>query len=271
MTILIGWIGVDNRCSSSAYLMSDSRISWSPEPEAYDCGRKLFALRNHPDIFGYCGDVMFPSQFLSQICEKDINNILFTEQATSADRAVVILNQLNKQYSALPKAHRGNCSIYHISRDIDSAFYAYEYSYNSSIHTWYITNLNTSGFDKSTLIIQAGSGRPAFKQLYERKYENGDLSGTSRNFYQCLCHFLFNQSEITCGGPPQLVGLFNGKRFNGMTYGIINEGQRYFCGAPCEYTQELESVRWYNEEFEICDGLTMKRMHNAMRQPNPNR
>ena len=270
MTILIGWIGVDSRRPSSAYLMSDSRISWATNPNAYDCGRKLFALRNHPDILGYCGDVLFPCQFLSQIYEMDSNDILFSNSMTSADRAYTILNQLNKQYFALPEHARGDFTIYHISRDLDLSFCAYKYFYDLSTRAWQIENINTD-IKESTIIIQAGSGQHAFNELYVNRYKTGDLSGTSRNIHQCLCHMLFQNNEITCGGPPQLVGLYVGKKFNGISFGIINDGQRYFCGSPCEYRPELSSICWYNEEFEICDGLTMQKRPTAARQPNPNR
>ena len=67
MTVLIGWIGVDSRVPCSAYLMSDSRISWNDQLGAYDYGRKLFAFKNSPDILGYCGDVTFPSMVLSRL------------------------------------------------------------------------------------------------------------------------------------------------------------------------------------------------------------
>lgn len=270
MTILIGWIGVDSRRASSAYLMSDSRISWGNNPNAYDRGRKLFALRNHPDILGYCGDISFPLQFLSQIYELDSNGLLFTNCMSSAERAHIILNQLNKQYSAVPIHAKGSFSIYHISRDLDLSFSAYKYFLDSSSDHWNIESINTK-LDESAIIIQAGSGHHAFNELYVNRYKDGALSGTSRNIYQCLCHMLFQQTEPTCGGPPQLIGLYVSKNYNGMSYGIIHENQRYFCGAPCEFEQGLDFVRWYNDEFEICDGLTMKRLPNAMRQPNPNR
>lgn len=41
MTILIGWLGVDERSPCSAYLMSDSRFTWGTNPESYNYGQKL--------------------------------------------------------------------------------------------------------------------------------------------------------------------------------------------------------------------------------------
>ena len=67
MTTLIGWVGVDQRGLSSAYLASDSRLS--SNGAKWDCGRKLFACKTTPDVFGYCGAVLFPSLVLGQITE----------------------------------------------------------------------------------------------------------------------------------------------------------------------------------------------------------
>ena len=68
MTSLASWIGIDSRGQSSIYIVSDSRISWS-ENAVWNYGRKVFASRATPEIFGYCGDVLFPSMFLSQVVD----------------------------------------------------------------------------------------------------------------------------------------------------------------------------------------------------------
>jgi hypothetical protein len=68
MTSLASWIGIDSRGQSSIYIVSDSRISWG-ENAVWNYGRKVFASRTTPEIFGYCGDVLFPSMFLSQVVD----------------------------------------------------------------------------------------------------------------------------------------------------------------------------------------------------------
>lgn len=269
MTVLIGWIGVDSRVPCSAYLMSDSRISWNDQLGAYDYGRKLFAFKNSPDILGYCGDVTFPSMILSQICELEGNGLLCTASESSSQRSQCVLSQIAKQYKAYPTHMRRYCSIYHISRDLDSSFCAYKYYYDSAHDKWITEYLSTPN-DRSELIIEDGSGSSEFKRLY-LDYQDGDLANTSRNLFQCFCDSLSNTKIASCGGAPQLVGLYNGKKFNGLSFGIIYQGNRYFYGSPYNDQGDHKSVRWYNENFEICDGGTMKILPNAMRQPNPNR
>ena len=269
MTALIGWIGVDERRPCSAYLMSDSRISWKGSTSRYDYGRKLFALRNNPDVLGYCGDVLFPSHVLSQIYELDCNGLLFPAAASSNEKSNIVFNQLQKQFLGYPTNLRNQVSIYHFSRDTDLSFQAFCYWYSPLSGLWERKVLEIEG-SKSSLVICDGSGILEFKALYA-KYQNGDIAGTSRNLFQCFCDYLHQTKDITCGGPPQLVGLYNGKKFNGMSFGIIYGGATYFCGSPCSSEQSNGAVRWYNENFEICDGTSLKRETGAMRQPNPNR
>ena len=268
MTVLIGWIGVDSRSPCSAYIMSDSRLSWGTHPSAYNFGRKLFALKNSPDILGYCGDVVFSSQVLSQIVELDEYGLLFQAGMNSAERSESILKQINTQFAGYPPYARNISSIYHISRDIGQSFCAYKYSYDPKHNNWIVSCLPIET-SQSSLVFCDGSGSSEFSELY-RKYNAGDIAGTSRNIYQCFCDALTHTKILSCGGAPQLVGLYRGEKFNGISFGIIHDDKCYFLGSPISERCFPDSVRWYNDNFEICDGITKERLPNAMRQPNPN-
>jgi hypothetical protein len=52
MTLLASWMGIDSRGAVSAYIASDSRITWGGTV-AFDYTRKVFAFRHSPDILGY--------------------------------------------------------------------------------------------------------------------------------------------------------------------------------------------------------------------------
>jgi hypothetical protein len=75
MTTLVAWLGVDSRGPASLYLASDSRITWGGSA-SWDRGRKLFACRQKPYLFGYCGEAFFPSQLLGQVTERIDANLL---------------------------------------------------------------------------------------------------------------------------------------------------------------------------------------------------
>src|SRR2546425_10390322 len=70
MTLIISWIGVDDKkegkSTSSIYIASDSRYSWG-SAGIYDYGIKVFGSTRYPEIFGFCGDVLFPSLVLGQM------------------------------------------------------------------------------------------------------------------------------------------------------------------------------------------------------------
>ena len=76
MTLLASWVGVDTHGPASAYIVCDSRITWN-RTTLFDYGKKVFASKIYPEIFGYAGDVLFPSIVLSQILEMIDSNLLF--------------------------------------------------------------------------------------------------------------------------------------------------------------------------------------------------
>jgi hypothetical protein len=120
MTLLASWIGIDTHGPASIYIASDSRISWGDKC-TYDYGRKVFALRQSPDIFGYCGDVLFPSLVLSQILEMADSSLLFAEGSSSKMRFETIKQKLIYQFSKYPhevESITGEpIEILHASRD----------------------------------------------------------------------------------------------------------------------------------------------------------
>lgn len=263
MTIIVGWLACDQRGPASAYITSDSRFSWG-ESVTYDYGRKVFALKNSPDILGYCGDVVFSMAAISQVVTLADEGLLFQEINGSSERSHIIYRQLQFQFKGYPSQLPIN--IYHISRDFSNDFHCYCYSWNPQNH-WSRQELplNTS---RSSEIFVDGSGKIAFQHTLAI-YSRGDNNGTSRNIFQCFCQTLKSITEPHCGGAPQLVGLYRSK-FNGIDFGVVYSGKRYCHGAPVNDIIAANHMRWYNSNFEICDSNTLTIKDNAMRQPNPN-
>jgi hypothetical protein len=115
MTTLAAWVSVDSEKVSACYLMSDSRINW---PNAHwDAGQKLFVSAKFPDIFGYSGDVQFPTLALRQVLDRMDQGLLFAADADSALRHRSICTELETAYRGYP-AHGPNRSvILHFSRE----------------------------------------------------------------------------------------------------------------------------------------------------------
>jgi len=272
MTVVVGWIACDNHSASaiygSAYIVSDSR--YVINRGTYDNGRKLFALKKSPDIMAYCGDVLFPITTISQINELADSGLLFPSNASSDIRSCKIFEQIKFQFSKYPSHSYLFCdtSIYHIARNEDKMFSVYKYSFKRDVG-WVREILPIKkGF--SHMLFCDGSGKEDIEEKFSAYNSPKALNTrTSRNIYQCFTQLLLDCSNPTFGGAPQLVGLYRGKN-NGMHFGVIHKEQRHYLGSPLQELRDYNFVEWYNDNFERCDGNTMKIKPGAMRQPNPN-
>lgn len=105
MTSLVSWVGIDQRGPSSVYFASDSRITWGGG-DTWSHGRKLFAARKYPHIFGYCGDVLFPTQSLGQIVELIDAGLIFEAKDgidVCTERIISILDSAFRTYPSAGK------------------------------------------------------------------------------------------------------------------------------------------------------------------------
>lgn len=273
MTMLVGWVAVDQRSIASAYIASDSRFSWSDQWR-YDCGRKVFACKYSPDIIAYCGDVLFSSVILSRMVDMIDRELMYNNHCLSEERRKAILLHLQKQFATYPKtALAEKIQIYHVSRDLDGKFHLYSYAAGSS-DKWKSEEIEIDS-SRSNVIFAAGIGKTEFDALYDKYNTEGLSSDTSRNVFQCFCGCLRSMQSSKCGGAPQLVGLYRvapsakEEIRNGLDFGIIADGKRYLLGAEVDKEINGDKIRWYNEYFEICDGYTLRRKKDAMPQPNP--
>lgn len=273
MTVLAGWIAVDQRSVASVYLASDSRFTWA-KSVPYDYGRKVFAFKQSPDIVAYCGEVVFSSIALARAVAIADSNLLFQPKASSAQRSEALFEHLQKHFASYPKrVLGGSVCIYHVSRDNNHEFHFYKY-HTDERQQWKSTEIFYSP-SKSVKVFSDGAGATVFNDALSHYENKGISAGTSRNIFQCFCDCLLNHSPPLCGGAPQLVGLYRvadrapDSIKNGMDFGIMTNGKRYYLGAELDNVLNYDKIRWYNDLFEICDGNTMKRKKTAMPQPNP--
>lgn len=268
MTLIVAWLGVDTHGPSSAYIASDSRISWG-ELIYFDYARKVFAFNSYPDILGYCGDALFPSIVLSQIVELVDSGLLFNRHFSSEQKSVAIMERLYLSFEKYPndvKSITANVfKVIHVSRDTSGKkFYCNLIKWKSS-QGW--THNSIALPQESDLLFCIGSGSSEFMENYKR-YRNGPNKATSRNIFHCFCDTLFNIKRKDCGGNPQLVGLYRKPNSNAIKFGTIIDGKRYFLGAEVDNLSDYNNIPWRNDLFELCDGYTMRRMGNAIPQPN---
>lgn len=264
MTSLIAWVGVDSRGPASFYFASDSRVSWSHDAH-WDAGRKLFNCRESPDLFGYCGDVLFPSLFLNQWAHA-------VDLGAAADhppdaRHLSFVATAQGSLGAYPPQQRRPFTVLHSSREesgMASVFHLWRTDWNSS-SGWSDEKLDLP--TESVLVLAVGSGTSTITR-YDSAWQKTEAGRTSRAVFSAFCDSLASGHDRFSGGPPQLVGLY--RTGAGESFGVIYQDRRYLLGVqiPAEEAGRAE-IEWRNELFERCDGVSMQRLTGAQRHSRP--
>lgn len=268
MTLLASWIGVDNKKNGpkpcSLYIVSDSRISWR-NGNKYDNYRKVFGMKNHPDVFGFCGDVLFSQSVLSNIVHLGDTGFLFPSDSQGIEKFQIIKAFIIKAFNSYPQSQIvDSFKIIHGSRDSNSDFHCFVLSWDKK-----------DGFQSepkilpshSAILTVEGSGAKEFIYNYDYVYNHSknNNSRTSRTVYHCFADTLEQIEDKGCGGVPQVVGLY--RRENARFFGIIKDGKRFLAGEEVIMTENLNFVEWRNDLFERCDPHEMKIIASAQRQP----
>jgi len=269
MTLLVSFIGVDGKKDgpkpASIYIASDSRISWRNTTAKFDYGKKVFGCKNSPDIFGYCGDVLFPSIVLNQLVSIADQGLLFSPEWNCTQKFQAIIDKLVQMFNQYPSEIEGittdSIEIIYASTEKDRSFYCQKMKWRKSTGKWKVDDVKYGEY--SDKLFVAGSGAGEFLEKLE-EYQN--YSRTSSAIFHCFCDTLFNIKDKYCGGAPQLVGLY--RKFNSQVFGIVYNNKRYLEGMEISNLRNFNAVNWRNENFEICDGDTMKIKPKAKRQPN---
>ena len=253
------------------YLASDSRISWSSNT-VWDYGRKLFASRNHPEILGYCGDVLFPSQVLGQIIEQIDSGILFNCGETHQQKFHKIASIIKQSWGSYPDfSHQGFEVIYCTRQKsgINAEFHVWVLKWTPS-NEWAELILPLSSHaghtSYSKIIKVMGSGTQSVEDWYKR-WAKSDIGKTSRAVFSAFCDSLESEQDSRSGGVPQLVGMY--RQEPAKSFGVIYKEKCYLFGLPVFQSSSYENVEWRNELFECCDGRTMMPSEGAQRHARP--
>lgn len=267
MTTLIAWIGA-NRGFNSIYLASDSRISWGSNVSSpvWDYGRKLFASKNYPEILGYCGDVLFPSQVLAQIVEHIDAGLFFKVHETPDKKSEKIFSSLKNSFLGYPIQQSSQISILYCTRqNIGKQPIVYTWSISLKAGTWEMSLLPFLP-TMSNLLLAVGSGKMTLTKFYD-KWNNSEIGNTSRNVFSAFCDALKSGGDQRSGGAPQLVGLY--REGAARSFGVIFNNERYLFGLPVNSDAEWEKVEWRNELFERCNAESRTVLEGAQRHAKP--
>jgi len=88
MSTVVSWAAKDNHGITSMYFISESRISWN-DNSIWDFGQKVFSLQ-FGGIIAYCGDVLFPTQIISQLKDLIDKEVLFKKSENNSKKINII-------------------------------------------------------------------------------------------------------------------------------------------------------------------------------------
>jgi len=267
MTLIISWIGVDDKKEgkeiSSIYIASDSRYTWGNAGK-FDYGIKVFGSSKYPEIFGFCGDVLFPSIILGQLIPQIDNGLLLNDHDSCNTKNEIISGYIKTSFDTYPRGFlAGTFTILHGTRD-GKVFKLFKTSFSPETG---IKNEEIELPKISKKVYSGGSGKTEFDKNWEEwEKEKHNNFRTSRGVYHCLHQTLKSIKDPQTGGLPQIVGLYRNK--NSRLFGIVENDKKYIYGKESSENINSTTIEWRNENFERMNPETLKILEGAQRQPS---
>jgi hypothetical protein len=264
VTTLVSWIsytsaGRARKVPGALYIVSDSRISWGSSTHRWDAGRKVFATREEPHLFGYCGDVVFPSLVLGQITSAIDQKILFSDEADAETRHELILESIKKSFGRRHNAPDESFWILHAMRKTGwptPEFALWQISYDARRKVW----------GNASIPIPSRSGAASARK-HAVLWRNSDVGDRSSSIFSAFCDALNSGNDPYSGGPPQIAALF--ADISPRMLGFIKDGTHYLHGLEIAANKALSRIEWRDDLFQRINPITLKRMAGARRFARP--
>lgn len=269
MTTLICWVTYDQNKPASIYLASDSRLSWS-EKTFWNNGRKIFYSKKYPDILGYCGDVVFCSQVISQVISYIDECDVFKGVFDSEIKIEIIKKTIFEALSQYPISNSiGLFEIIYITREEKYQFKIYSLKWDKN-NGWdtssiFLPEIDLKEVTRARLLCAIGTGGIKYELYYNKFYKDSDIGGYSRSYFMCLDSFLETNIDSYSGGTIQIAALYT--KNEAMPHGLIKNNEKHLYGLKVDRVNFNNEIRWVNECFENCDIETMMRQEGAQIQP----
>ncbi|UBV43257.1 hypothetical protein LAJ19_03300 [Deinococcus taeanensis] len=276
MTTLVAWAAADKAGHTAIYLASDSKFTW-PNLKKWNYGRKLYVTKKAAILFGYTGDVLFPSIFLGQLVEslESLNDHPKSAQEL-ADAVVPILATSLAAYPSEPGVVSPGFQILAVMSIKEGVYFRFQcliFEKMAGPRTELLYRI-LSIPDRGVFFV-GGSGKSSYeKRLYSASREAGGFfynddgiaTANSKASFWALADVVNNNDDVYTGGPLQMVGAFR----NGLmqSFGHMRRGSHYHLGLqlPKEVAVNL-NVTWHNDRMEVMDPATGELKIGAQKQP----
>jgi hypothetical protein len=272
MTTLVVWIsytetGSDRETPRALYIASDSRITWGSKERRWDAGRKVFVPEREAHAFGYAGDVVFPSLVLGQLVLAIDRDALFEGDEKPEEKHALVLSVLKASHRKRVGTAGQNFAMVHAYRHKGgnaASFWLWSVKYDAANRRWTDTQIQIPRH--TSALIRLGSGATKIKP-YGDRWSKSEVGGTSRSIFSAFCDALRSNDDVSSGGPPQLVALYNGG--SPRSFGVIYCGQLSLSGLPLLQAPHNGALEWRDELFQRVDPTTLRSIPKARRFYRP--
>ncbi len=244
MTAILSWITNDGKPgAASLYLASDSRISRKRADGGYDVlddnFQKVFASPQTPDIFAFCGPVVGVPALIEELIKAAVQvrgAKGYGERAESVFSEDLFGCVLKQRAFGV----QAGLSVFHGYRFGTRRFGLTKVTIGDN----QAPTFSPYGFgaDWGLLAVDGKGDDMVEKKQEEYLSLEAESKGYSRWLWMSFYASLVNASEVTCGGAPQLAGLYGEN--GGNVLGVYFKGAAFVEGKLCvradiEYRDEL--------------------------------
>lgn len=265
MTCLVAWLAKDSNGPSSAYLASDSQITWGEDLIAkWSFGPKVIASATQPLLVGYCGDSLYGTSSLVHIVTLVDSGSL---TGSLEDLVQVVGKLLRKSFREFPtEVFQTQAQFVFAFRVSIKEFRFYDLQLGREVEP---VVQEVFADVKTGLVGIWGSGKNVYEEHHQR-WQNSASGESSRAIYCAHGDAIKSGTDPRTGGAQQLAGLYrNGP---GRMHGTLSNGLRHLAGLEVA-DEELPSVaapiEWRNENFERCSPMSRVKLTDAQSQPRP--
>ncbi len=261
MTSFVSWLGADSRGPTSIYFASDSRISWGNDPRAWDTGRKLFASRESPEIFGFTGYLLLPQSILTRATDF-IDRRIWPSLATCGpvSRAAMLAEMTRTELRSHSYTLADDFSMFYAARTGEgmpdrASFHLFQVHCSATSRK---VDVHQVPIPKVSSVLRThGSGAESIDH-WAARWHASDQGGTSRAVFSAFCDSLRAKHDPRSGGEPQLAGIYRCE--NAHVFGVVTERGASFEGLLGVQVPKQAGIQWRDELFQRVnpDGSLLK-------------
>ena len=250
------------------YLTSDSRITWGSDMHRWDAGRKTFAPVKEPHLFGYVGDVLFPSLVLGQIVSAIDKGVLFAADAKDYERHDLILRALKASHRKGRNAPDRDFTIVHIFRANDwpdTSFTCWIIKYTAEDSHWMSQEVPLPKRTEPVLFL--GSGAASARNELKR-WKQSASGGTSRAIFSAFCDAIESGGDPLSGGVPQITGLYTTGAPTVIDF--VDGTSMFLHGLELKAFARVSNIEWCDNLFQRIDPVSLKPLQGQRQFFKPN-